>query len=143
MKNSWNFDSFPNFNILKICYFSKLNNLRNFWNFPNWQFLKLYKWEILWVPQTGNFYNFTNSNVLKFFKLEIFGIFKIGIFSNIQNWKINKFQDFLNLENQNLVLKIGSFGIVHPFDIPHYSQFCQFSYLLYDIHEFFQFLFPL
>ena len=32
------------------------------------------------------------------------------------------------MENQNLAPKIGNFGIVRLFDIPHYSQFCQFSY---------------
>ena len=47
------------------------------------------------------------------------------------------------------VLKFGKFfglwkfGIVRPFDIPHYSQFCQFSYLPSDTNQFSPFLFPI
>ena len=40
------------------------------------------------------------------------------------------------MENQSLAPKICNFGIVRPFDIPHYSKFCQFSYLLYGINQF-------
>ena len=57
----------------------------------------------------------------KFFefpKLEIFGIFKI-----------NKVLDFFQFLKQ----KFSNFGIVHPFNIPHYSLFSEFSYLPIDI----------
>ena len=40
------------------------------------------------------------------------------------------------VENQNLApSKIGNFGIFRPFDIPHYSQFCQFSYFPIVINQ--------
>ena len=43
-------------------------------------------------------------------------------------WK-SRLTSFCNLENQNLAPKIGNFEIIHLFDIPHYSQFFQPSYL--------------
>ena len=42
-----------------------------------------------------------------------------------------------------MALKMGNFEIVCPFDIPHYSQFCQFSYFPFDINQFSQFVFPI
>ena len=60
--------------------------------------------------------------------------------------KFEKFLEFLEFfisENQNLVPKIVNFGIVHPFDIPHYLQLCQFSYLLFDMNLFSQYLFSI
>ena len=65
---------------------------------------------------------------LEFYKFEVFGIVQIE--------KLKNFEIFFNLENQNLAPKIGNFGIVDPFDIPHYSQFCHFSYLPFDINQF-------
>ena len=78
-------------------------------------------------------------------KLKIFGIFQIENLSNfsnmkflewskLENWEISSF--FFDLENQSLASKIGNFGIIHPFDISHYSQFFQFSYLPSDINQF-------
>ena len=54
---------------------------------------------------------------------------------------MNKYLEFLNLENQNLTSKIGNCEIVRPFDIPHYSQFCQISYFPFDINQFLNFYF--
>ena len=40
--------------------------------------------------------------------------------------------------------KLENFGMVRPFNFPHYSQSCQFSYLSFDIHiSISQFLFPI
>ena len=55
--------------------------------------------------------------------------------------KLTNFEIFFNLENQSLASKIANFKSVHWFDIPHYSQFFQFSYLPFDIKQFSQFLF--
>ena len=88
----------------------------NLWKFPNWK-----SW------------NFPNCKYFEFSKLPIFAMVQIGILSNIYN--------FLNSETQNFTQKIGNFVIVRPFDILYYSQFCQSSYLPFDINQFFPFLF--
>ena len=88
--------------------------IENFWNFPKWTFLEFPKLEIFGTFNMKNFWDFQNSNL-----------------SNFPNWQYseqtklenNKFLEFFNIENQNLVPKIGHFRIVCPFDIPHYSQF--------------------
>ena len=49
---------------------------------------------------------------------------------------MNEFQKFVNLANENLVPKISNFWIVHPFDIPHFSQFCEYLYLTFEINQF-------
>ena len=51
--NLWNFDRFPNCKILKICYFSKLYNLRNWIILEIVQFGKLQE-----IFEFGNFRNF-------------------------------------------------------------------------------------
>ena len=38
---------------------------------------------------------------------------------------------------------MGNLRLVRLFDIPPYSQFCQFLYLPFDINQFSQFLFPI
>ena len=58
--NSWNFDSSPNYSILKICYCSKLKIFRNL--------------------EITNFCNFQNKKFVEFYKLYIFGIFQINTF---------------------------------------------------------------
>ena len=78
------------------------------------------------ICQIANFWNFPNWTFFEFIKLEVFGIVQIG--------KLRNFKIFFNLENQSLTPKIGNFEIVRPFDIPHFSQFCQFSYLPFDIN---------
>ena len=125
IKNVWNFDSFPNRKILKICYFSK------FQKFDDSRNCKI--WEIFEIFIIANFWNFPNRKCfnLEYFRLEIFGIIQIG--------KLTDFYNLSNLKNRNLFKKIGKFGIVRLFDIPHYSQFCQFSYLPFDINQFSQF----
>ena len=73
--------------------------------------------------------------------MQFFEISSIWSFWNCLNWKIQRFRDFFNLENQSLAPKFGNFGIVRPFDIPHYSQFCNFSSLPFDINQFRRFIF--
>ena len=110
-----------------------------FWLFEYSKYRIIYKIGNLW-----NRDSFPNCKILKIF--EIFEIDKFCYFPNckfLEFPKINKFRDFFNLENQNLTSKISNCGIVRPFDIPHYSQFCRFSYLPFDIDQFFQFLFPI
>ena len=78
--------------------------------------------------QIANFWNFLNLKFFEFSKFEVFGIVQIG--------KLRNFEIFFNLENQTLAPRIGNFEIVLPFDVPHYSQFCQFSYLPFDMNQF-------
>ena len=100
--------------------------------------------------------NFENSLIFKieklqqfwesgwFSKLEIFGIFSIGKLTNFHNfttWKINKLSEFFQFGKLSKFKKLANFGIVCPFDIPHYSQFFRFSYLHFDINEFRHFIF--
>ena len=68
--NSWNFDSFPNCGILKICYRSKLNNFRNFIFFSNCKILKFFR-----ILEIANFSNFLHCKLLEFSKLKVFRIF--------------------------------------------------------------------
>ena len=42
-----------------------------------------------------------------------------------------------------ILKKLSSFGIVRLFDILHYSQFCQFSYLPFDINLFRSFIYAI
>ena len=97
----------------------------------------------LWILKVENLWNFPYYNFLELSKLEMFEIFDIIKFWNCPNREVNNRLDYFNLQNQNLALKIGDLRIVHPFDLPHYSQFCQFSYLPFDINQFSQFLFPI
>ena len=59
------------FQILKICYFSKLNNFRNLMIFE--------------IGKFGNFFRIFQIDIFWNFPVEIFGIFKIGIFFNSLN----------------------------------------------------------
>ena len=124
IKQFQKFDVFWNWKIWEI--FNILENA-NFSNFPHCKFFEFSKLI---------FFLFAKLKFFVFAKLQIFQIFQTWSFWNYSNWKIKKFQDFFNLENQSLARKIGNFGIVRPFDIPHYSQFCQFSYLFFDINQF-------
>ena len=107
--------------------------------------------------QIANFSNFPKLNILwicafsEFFKLTMFGIFQNGDFWNSlivnfwnrPNYKINNFLECFQFGKQNFTPKIGNFEIFLPFDIPHCSQYCQFSSLPFDINQFSQFLFPI
>ena len=128
--NSWNVNIFPNCSIFEFCYFSKLNNLKNLMFFEIGIFGKLLEFYKL---QVFGIFTIENCSNCKFSKFEFFGISQIG--------KLRNFEILFNLGNQSLTPKIGNFGIVHPFDIPHYSQFCQFSYLPFDINQFRRFNF--
>ena len=82
-------------------------------------------------------------------ELQIFGNFEIEIFWNLSNWKFFEFSKFgvfgivrigklrnfgifFNWENQSLAPRTGNFGIVHPFDIPHYF----FIFILFKFKTF-------
>ena len=123
--NSWNFYSFSNCSILKVCYCSKLNNFRNlmffemekfgkfvifykiqifrichiviFWSFRNWIFFLIVQIINFWKFPNWVFFNLTNCKFLKIPKLKIFRILQIWSFWNCPNWKIKKFQNFSNL----------------------------------------------
>ena len=72
---------------------------------------------------------------LEFSKLQI-----IENFLKCSNWKINKFLDFINLENQNLAERICNFRIVSPFD--SIDKFYA-NLLVYWYYQFSKFLFPI
>ena len=60
--NLWNFDSFRNLKILKICYFSQLNKFRNLTVLKIvrfGKFLEFCKFEIFRIFQIRNFLNFS------------------------------------------------------------------------------------
>ena len=69
--------------------------------------------------------------------------FNLRNFTNFLNWKINKFSEFFQFGKPSKFQKLANFGIVCPFDIPHYSQFCRFLYLPFDINEFRRFIFSI
>ena len=123
--------NFPNFTNCKFLGFGTMQIFRifqkvNFVQFPNCKFFEFYKLNLLWNILYPRFLNFPNWNFFELSKFEVFGIVQIG--------KLRNFEIFFNLENQSLAPKIGSFEIARPFDIPHYSQFCQFSYFPSDIY---------
>ena len=94
-----------------------------FRNYKIWGIFRIYQNKNFGIFQIGNFRNFPN---LTFSTLEIFGIVKI-----------NKFLDFF----QFVKPKFSNFKIVHRFNVPHYSIFCQFSYFPIDINQLSQFLY--
>ena len=53
--------------------------------------------------------------------------------SKLENSEISRF--FFNFKSQSFAPKIGNIGNVRPFDIPHFSQFCQISYFPFDINQ--------
>ena len=118
----------------------EIEKFQKFDVFRNWKI-----WEMFRIFEIANFsksphckfLEFSKLIFLEFFKLKCLRIFQIWSFWNCPNWKINKFQDFCSIWKLKVwPPKIRNFGIVHPFDIPHYSQFCQFSYLPFDINQF-------
>ena len=113
--------------------FRTTRNFVNFSNFSNSTFLEFYKLVISRIFQIENLKKISNWNFLEFSK------FKFPGNAQIRKWKNSEI--FFNLENQSLAPKKGKFGIVHPFDIPHYSQFCQSSYLPIDKNQFRRFNF--
>ena len=138
--------NFRNLKIRKFFEFLKLQfflffQIKNLWNFTNWTFgicqidnlTNFQKRKCLGISRLNFFLNFPNTKFFEFSNFEVFEIVQIG--------KLRNFDIFFNLENLSLASKIGNFGIVRPFDIPHYSQFCQFSYLPFDINQFRRFNF--
>ena len=138
--NFWNFKNckFSEFATLQIFGIFKI---KDFANFLDCKFSKFSKSKTFGVFQIEIFLTLPNCKFFKFFKSKIFRIFQVWSFWNCPNWKIKKFWDFFNSENQIYTPKTGSFGIVYSFDIPHYSEFCQFSYLPFDINQFRRFNF--
>ena len=96
--------------------------------------------------QIRNFLNFYILQVVKFWKFADFLYWTI-----LENWlfyeivdnenlmllkivKFGKFLDFFSMSKIKIwVQKLAHFGILRPFDIPHYSSFRQFSYLLFEV----------
>ena len=81
MGDSWNFDSFPNCKILKIWYFSKLNN------FKNLEIFGIFQIEIFLSFSTWKSLDFSQLEIVGISQLDIFGIFQIANLLNIPNWK--------------------------------------------------------
>ena len=108
----------------------------NFLNFLNYKFFEFYKLDIFRIFRIDNLKKCSNWKLLEFSKLKICRILQIWSFSNCPNWKIKKFRVFFQFGKLSKLQKLENFKIVCPFDIPHYSQFCQFSYLPFDINQF-------
>ena len=68
---------------------------------------------------------------------------KLTNFQNFKNSKINIFSEFVQFGKPSKFEKLSNFEISCPFDIPHYSQFCRFSYSPFDINEFRHFIFSI
>ena len=67
----------------------------------------------------------------------IFEIVKLTNFPNFGIWKINKLIEFYPIWKTKIWLqKLANFRIVRPFDIPHYSEFREFSHFPVDINQF-------
>ena len=123
---------------MKIC------DIANFWNVTNWTFLesykstifKIFKNEIFLKFPNWFFFEFANYKLCSFPNWKFFEFSKFEVFSIVQIVKLRNFDIFFNLENQSLASKLVNFGIVSPFNIPHYSQSCQSSYLPFDINQF-------
>ena len=105
--NLWNFDSLTNCKMLKICYFSELNNFRNLMIFESGKFgkfLEFSKPDIFGILQNRHFWKLLKWKFLKFYKLDIFGIFQIKNSLNFQNRKVLEFHKsaiFGILQNEN------------------------------------------
>ena len=116
------------FKLFKHLKCMKIFHIGHFWNFDSFPSCQILK--------TKKLAYFPNWKFLKFFQLENYEIFLI------KNWQISKISPFAKLtifqtfrfrklsKFQNLM----NFEIIRPFDIPHQSQFCLFSYLLFDIN---------
>ena len=90
---------------------------------------------IVHLFQIVKFGKFLEFSKLKFWKLHVYEIVQIEKLTNIYN--------FFNLKNKNLAKQIFNFGIIHSFDILHYSKFCKFSYLHFDRNQFSEFRFSI
>ena len=87
--------------------------------------------------------NFENSLIFQieqfriidhFLNQAIIAIWKMANFSNYTFWKFSELdifgiQFFFKFVKLSKFQKLANFGIVRPFDIPHHSQFCRFSYI--------------
>ena len=113
------------------------------------KFLEISKLEIVRISSNCKFSDFSQLPIFGIFQIANFrispnckfsGFFKIEIFWNRPNWKIIKFLDFVQFGK----LKFGSknWQFWNCSCIPHYLQFCQFSYLPFDMNKFSQFLLP-
>ena len=50
--------------------------------------------------------------------------------------KLINYQNFTIWKNKIWLQKLANIGRVRPFDIPHHSQFRQFSHFSFDINQF-------
>ena len=103
------------------------------------------KSEIFGISQIFNFSEFSKLEIFGVFQNNFFfRIFEFGNYWNLPNWKMYKFLKKFPIWKTNIWLqKLSNFRIVRPFDILHYSKFCQFSYLPLNINQFSQFLYPI
>ena len=143
---------FLNYRILKICFFSKLDNFRNFTifeivkfgyylGFPEWKFLEFSKLKIFWNFPNSNFLVFLNRKFLSFLKLEIFRNFQIQIFWNCPNWKVNIFIRKIQFEKPKFGCKNWKFW--NCSSIEYFALLAILPNLIFPLwYRFSQFLFP-
>ena len=116
------YDNSPHWKFLEFWQFSKLSNFKNLLIFE--------------IVKFGKLVYILNCKFVEFSKLEIHEIFPISKWTNFQNVtirKINKFSEFFHLKTIQ-ILKIDNLGKFCLFDTSHYSQFCLFSYLPFNIN---------
>ena len=80
---------------------------------------------------------------------------KLDIFLEFSKSKINKFPECYSIKNLQVsrifsiwkteiwLKKLVNFGIVRPFEISNFSQFCQYLYVPFDINQFRRFNFSI
>ena len=137
---------FKFFEILQIASFLDFSKLQffgifqigNFYDCPNWRIIKFLEFFQYGKYKFPN-WNFSKISKLQFFfdfsKLQIFGIFLIAIFRNFPYWRIIKFLHFFHFGKSKFGSKNWQFWKFSS--IPHYLQFWQFSYLHFDINQFY------
>ena len=116
----------------QISFFFFNFNAPIFYNFPNLIFFGFLKFFLI-----NKFCKFVN--LRKNFNYENLIIFEtVEILKEFQNYQIQKLTNFQNYKDSQKIVK---FWIVRRFDISHYSQFLQFSYLSFDIDLFRSFIY--
>ena len=101
-------DSFQNCKILKMFYFSKLNNKRNLM--------------VSEIEKFGKFSEFCKWKFFSFLELKIFEIFEIWYFWNFPNWQFRNFPHWKFLES-------FKFKIFWIFQIKNLSSFSNLKFL--------------
>ena len=125
--------------MFKIFYFHVCSNCSTSQN----KYMLIYQIEIFKITivlQIVDFWKFSNFRIWLFYefvKNGNFMIFEIVKLTNYQNFgirKINKLIEFFPIWKSKIWLqKFANVGIVRSFDIPHYSQFREFSHVPFDL----------